>query len=238
VRGNVWSREYDIAKLHKPVDRTEWDLTPQTYNAYYNPANNEIVLPAAAFILPGIADSLVDDAIIYAYAGGSTIGHEITHGFDDVGRQFDEQGNLAQWWTPDDEQQFTARAEKIVRQFAGYVVVDSLHVNGKATEGENIADLGGILLAWDAFTKTDQYRRGASLGGYTPAQRFFIGWALAWMTGIRPEALAVSVKTDVHAPNFLRVNGPVSNLPSFYAAFGVKPGDRMYRADSVRVEIW
>jgi len=237
-RGNVWSREYDIAKLHKPVDRTEWDMTPQTYNAYYNPSNNEIVLPAAAFILPGIADSLVDDALIYSYAGGSTIGHEITHGFDDEGRKFDERGNLVDWWTAADTTAFKARAERIVRQYADYVAVDSLHVNGQATEGENIADLGGIQLSWDAFMKTDEYRRGASIGGYTPAQRFFIGWALAWMSQIRPENLAVRVKTDVHAPDFLRVNGPVSNLPPFYAAFGVKPGDRMYRADSVRVQIW
>ena len=238
LRGEIWRSEYAIAKLHKPVDRTEWDMTPQTYNAYYNPSNNEIVLPAAIFILPGIADSLVDDAIIYAYAGGSTIGHEITHGFDDEGRQFDEKGNLENWWTPEDERQFNARAEKIVQQFNDYVAVDSLHVNGKATEGENIADLGGILLGWDAFTKTEEYRRGESVGGYTPAQRFFIGWALAWMNQIRPENLAVRVKTDVHAPSFLRVIGPVSNMPAFYAAFGVKPGDRMYRPDSARVAIW
>jgi putative endopeptidase len=238
VRGQVWRSEYAIAKLHKPVDRTEWDMTPQTYNAYYNPSNNEIVLPAAIFILPGIADSLVDDAIVYAYAGGSTIGHEITHGFDDEGRQFDEKGNLEDWWTPQDEKEFTARAEKIVQQFNDYVAVDSLHVNGKATEGENIADLGGVLLGWDAFTKTEEYRRGERVGGYTPAQRFFIGWALGWMNQIRPENLAVRVKTDVHAPSFLRVIGPVSNVPAFYAAYGVRPGDRMYRPDSTRVQIW
>jgi len=238
VRGNIWRSEYYIAKLHKPVDRTEWDMTPQTYNAYYNPSNNEIVLPAAAFILPGIPDSLVDDAIVYSYAGGSTIGHEITHGFDDQGRQFDEKGNLTEWWTPEDEKEFNLRAAKIVRQYNGYVVVDSMHCNGAATQGENIADLGGILLGWDAFTKTRQYKEGKSIGGYTPAQRYFIGWALSWMNQLRPENLAVRVKTDVHAPSFLRVIGPVSNLPQFYEAYGVKPGDRMYRADSVRVQIW
>jgi putative endopeptidase len=238
VRGNVWRSEFYIQKLHKPVDRTEWDMTPQTYNAYYNPSNNEIVLPAAAFILPGIPDSLVDDAIVYSYAGGSTIGHEITHGFDDQGRQFDEKGNLADWWTPADTREFGVRAAKIVRQFDSYVVVDSLHVNGSATQGENIADLGGINLGWDAFMKTEEYKRGQSIGGLTPAQRYFIGWALSWMNQLRPENLAVRVKTDVHAPSFLRVTGPVSNMPEFYQAYGVKSGDRMFRADSVRVRIW
>ncbi len=238
LRGNVWQSEYYIAKLGKPVDRTEWDMTPQTYNAYYNPSNNEIVLPAAIFILPGIADSLVDDAVVYSYAGGTTIGHEITHGFDDEGRQFDEKGNLVSWWTPADEKEFNRRAERIVRQFDGYVAVDSLHVNGKATAGENIADLGGMLLGWDAFTKTEQYKKGEKLGGLTPAQRYFVGWALGWMNQLRPENLAVRVKTDVHAPSFLRVTGPVSNLPQFYEAFGVQPGDPLFRPDSVRVSIW
>ncbi len=238
VRGNIWRSDYYIDKLHKPVDRSEWDMTPQTYNAYYNPSNNEIVLPAAIFILPGIADSLVDDAIVYSYAGGTTIGHEITHGFDDQGRQFDERGNLVNWWTPKDEQEFNRRAAKIVRQFNNYVAVGDLHVNGNAIQGENIADLGGITLGWDAFKKTEQYKRGKPLGGLTPAQRYFIGWSLGWMNQLRPENLAVRVKTDVHAPSFLRVTGPVTNMTQFYEAYGVRPGDPMYRADSVRVQIW
>ena len=238
VRGNIWRSDYAIAKLHKPVDRSEWTMTPQTYNAYYNPSNNEIVLPAAAFILPGIPDSLVDDALVYGYAAGSTIGHEITHGFDDQGRQFDEKGNLKSWWTPTDEREFKARAKKIVEQYNAYVAVDSLHVNGEATQGENIADLGGIQLGWDAFTKTEEYKSGESIGGYTPAQRYFIGWALSWMNQLRPENLALRVKTDVHSPSFLRVIGPVTNLPEFYKAYGVQPGDPMYRPDSVRVKIW
>ena len=237
-RGNIWLSDFYIQKLYKPVDRTEWFMTPQTYNAYYNPSNNEIVLPAAVFILPGIADSLVDDALVYSYAGGTTIGHEITHGFDDQGRQFDERGNLENWWTPDDEKEFNRRAGYIVRQYDDYVAVGDLHVNGKATQGENIADLGGMLLGWDAYTKTEEYKLGKTLGGLTPSQRYFIGWALGWMNEIRPENLAVRVKTDVHAPSFLRVIGPASNLTSFYQAYGVKPGDRMYRADSVRVSIW
>lgn len=238
MRGNAWMSDFYIAKLYKPVDRTEWEMTPQTYNAYYNPSNNEIVLPAAAFILPGIPDSLVDDAIVYSYAGGTTIGHEITHGFDDQGRQFDEKGNLESWWTPEDEREFRRRADRIVAQYNAYRVVDSLHCNGNATQGENIADLGGMQLGWDAFTKTEQYKSGKSIGGLTPAQRYFIGWSLGWMNELRPENLALRVKTDVHAPSFLRVNGPASNLPEFYAAFDIKEGDPMHRADSVRVVIW
>jgi putative endopeptidase len=238
VRGSRWATEYAIAKLRRPVDRTEWEMTPQTYNAYYAWSNNEIVLPAAVFALPGIADSSVDDAIVYGYAGGTTIGHEITHGFDDQGRQFDEHGNLEDWWTPEDAREFQRRAERIVRQFDQYVAVDHLHVNGAATEGENIADLGGMSIAWDAFTRTEQYRRGQEIGGLTPAQRFFLGWALGWMVQIRPEYTAVLVKTDVHAPAPFRVIGPASNMVPFYQAYDVRPGDRMYRADSVRVEIW
>jgi putative endopeptidase len=238
VRGNIWQTEYGIAKLNKPVDRTEWFITPQTYNAYYNPSNNEIVLPAAIFILPGIDDAQIDDAVVYGYAAGTTIGHELTHGFDDQGRQFDERGNLKEWWTKEDADEFTKRAAGIVKQFNDYIAVGDTHVNGKATQGENIADLGGINIAWDAFKKTDQYKSGKTIGGFTPAQRYFIGWALGWMNQIRPENLAVRVKTDVHAPSFLRVTGPVTNMVPFYDAFGIKPGDKMYRADDVRVKIW
>jgi putative endopeptidase len=238
IRANQWSNDWYIAKLPKPVDRLEWDMTPQTYNAYYNPSNNEIVLPAAIFILPGIADSLVDDAVVYAYAGGTTIGHEITHGFDDEGRQFDEKGNLVNWWQPTDEKEFNRRAALIVNQFNGYVVVDTMHCNGSATQGENIADLGGMVLGWDAFQRTDQYRLNKTLGGLTPGQRYFVGWSLGWMNALRPENLALRVKTDVHAPSFLRVTGPASNLPAFYEAFGVKAGDKMFRGNDVRVKIW
>ena len=238
LKGNMWQSDYFIAKLHQPVDRTEWEMTPQTYNAYYNPSNNEIVLPAAIFILPGIPDESLDDAIVYSYAGGTTIGHEITHGFDDQGRQFDAQGNLKEWWTKEDEAEFKKRAQKIVQQFNDYIAVDTLHVNGSATQGENIADLGGIVLGWEAFTKTEEYKSGKSIGGYTPAQRYFIGWALGWMNQMRPETLALQVKTNVHAPSFLRVIGPVSNMPEFYKAYNVKPGDKMYRAPDQLVKIW
>ncbi|MEO7083857.1 MAG: M13 family metallopeptidase [Gemmatimonadaceae bacterium] len=238
MRGRMWQSDDVIAKLHKPVDRREWSMTPQTYNAYYNPANNEIVLPAAIFILPGIADSLVDDAIVYAYAGGTTIGHEITHGFDDQGRQFDEKGNLTDWWTPADAKEFNRRAAVVVRQYSEYVAVGTTHINGSATQGENIADIGGITLAWDAFKKTDEYKSGKEIGGLTPAQRYFIGWSLGWMNQLRPENLAVLVKTDVHSPSPFRTIGPVTSMVPFYEAFGVKPSDKMYRADSVRAKIW
>ena len=238
MRGRMWQNDDAIAKLHKPVDRREWSMTPQTYNAYYNPSNNEIVLPAAIFLLPGIADSLVDDAIVYAYAGGTTIGHEITHGFDDQGRQFDEKGNLTDWWTPEDAKEFNRRAAGVVKQYGQYIAVKDIHINGSATQGENIADIGGIALAWDAFTKTPQYKAGKPIGGLTPAQRYFIGWSLGWMNQLRPENLAMRVKTDVHSPSPFRSIGPVTSMVPFYQAFGVKPGDKMYRADSVRASVW
>jgi putative endopeptidase len=238
IRANVWAFNYQMGKLGKPVDRTEWDMTPQTYNAYYNPSNNEIVLPAASFIVPGMADSLEDDALVYAYAGGSTIGHELTHGFDDEGRQFDPHGNLRDWWTKDDEVKFNERAKVMEQQFNSYVVLDTMHVNGKACLGENIADLGGILVGYDAFRKTEQAKSGKLINGMTPDQRYFLGYALSWLGHQRDQRLARQIMTDVHAPAFLRVNGPLADVPEFYAAFNVKPGDPMYRPDSLRVKIW
>lgn len=238
LRSNIWSHNYQVSKLGKPVDRTEWDMTPQTYNAYYNPSNNEIVLPAAIFIIPGLEDSLADDAIIYGYAGASTIGHEITHGFDDQGCQFDAQGNLRNWWSPQDETEFSNRAKMIVRQFNEFKVLDSLSVNGDATQGENIADLGGVLLGYTAFKKTEQYKSGKLINGLTPDQRYFMGYALSWLGHIRDETMAVRIMTDVHAPNHLRINGPLANIPEFYKAFNIKEGDAMWRPDSLRVNIW
>lgn len=234
---NGWWFRHTADKLGKPVDRTEWDMTPQTYNAYYDGSKVEIVLPAAAFMLPGVPDSLVDDAILYAYAGGSTIGHELTHGFDDEGRQSDADGNLNPWWTPSDSVQFMARANKLADQFSAYVI-GGKHVRGKATLGENIADLGGVVLGYEAFKKTEQWQRGESINGLTPDQRYFLAYALSWLGQRRPEALQQQIMTDVHAPGFLRVNGPLANVPEFYKAFGVKPGDAMYRGDDLRVVIW
>jgi putative endopeptidase len=238
IRAGVWEYNYHAAKLGKPVDRTEWDMTPQTYNAYYNPSNNEIVLPAAGLMIPGVPDSLVDDAIIYGYAGASTIGHEVTHGFDDEGRQFDEAGNLRNWWTKEDEKRFNEKAKVMIDQFQHYVVLDSLHVNGKASLGENIADLGGVVIGYDAFKKTREGRADTLIDGFTPDQRFFLAYAYSWLGQIRDQSLARQVMTDVHSPQFLRVNGPLADVREFYRAFGVKSGDPMYRPDSVRVSIW
>lgn len=238
MRANEWKYRYNIGKLGKPVDRTEWDMTPQTYNAYYNPSNNEIVLPAAIFAIPGVKDADADDATIYGYAGASTIGHELTHGFDDEGSQFDEKGNLRNWWTKQDRAEFQKRVNQIVRQFNGYTVLDSLHINGKATAGENIADLGGIVIAYDAFKKTEQYKKGEKIGGLTPSQRYFLGYALGWQTQQRDEQLAQRIMTDVHSPAQYRVNGPMADVPAFYEAFKVQPGQKLFRADSARVRIW
>jgi putative endopeptidase len=237
-RASEWWHHYETNKLGKPVDRTEWSMTPQTYNAYYNPSNNEIVLPAGIFAVPGYRDEELDDALVYGYAAASTIGHEITHGFDDQGRQYDNAGNLKNWWTKNDEVEFSKRARFIINQFNEYNPVDTLHINGDATQGENIADLGGMLLGLDAFKKTDSYKKNEKIAGLTQTQRYFLGYALGWLYTTKKERLANQVMTDVHAPSKERVNGPVSNIPEFYTAFGVKQGDKMYRADSLRVNIW
>ena len=237
-RAAIWWRHYEFNRLGKPVDRTEWTMTPQTYNAYYNPSNNEIVLPAGIFAVPGKKDSELDDAFAYGYAGASTIGHEMTHGFDDEGRQFDENGNLHDWWQPSDATQFGQRAAFIIRQFSEFNPVDTLHIKGDATQGENIADLGGLLLGLDALKKTPTFAKDEKIGGLTPLQRYFLGYAYGWMYQQRKEALASQLMTDVHAPAKERVNGPMVNIPEFYQAFHVKYGDKMFRADSLRVVIW
>ena len=233
-----WRFDDRIAKVGKPVDRSEWAMTPQTYNAYYNPTSNEIVLPAAAFAIPGMKDGDIDDAVVYGYAAGSTIGHELTHGFDDQGRQFDAVGNLTDWWTKDDATKFTQRADVMVKQFDSYEPLPGLHINGSASLGENIADYGGMLIALDAFKKTEQYKKGEKIAGYTPMQRFFLGYALSWLYEQHDEELRNHLLSDVHAPPKWRVNGPLSNMPDFYEAFGVKPGQPMWRADTERVRIW
>ncbi len=237
-RASLWWHNYMMNKLGKPVDRDEWNMTPQTWNAYYNPSNNEIVLPAGIFAVPGMKDPMLDDAFVYGYAGASTIGHEITHGFDDQGRQYDENGNLHNWWVESDAKQFKDRAQKIIREYNEFNPVDTLHINGDATQGENIADLGGVLLGLDAFKKTDAFKNGKKIGGLTPLQRYFLGYAYSWMFQIRKERLANQVMTDVHSPAKERVNGPLVNVPEFYEAFNIKPGSKMYRPDSLRVNIW
>jgi putative endopeptidase len=238
MRANNWWNNYYMEKLGKPVNRNEWEMTPQTYNAYYNPSNNEIVLPAGIFTVPGYRDEELDDALVYGYAAASTIGHEITHGFDDEGRQFDEKGNLQNWWSKTDEEEFTKRAEVLVKQFNNMMPVDTQRINGKATLGENLADLGGLLIGLDAFKQTEAYKKGEKISGYTPLQRYFMGYALGWMYQIRKEQLASQLLTDVHSPAKYRVNGPLPNIPEFYEAFNVKPGNKMYLPDSLRVRLW
>jgi putative endopeptidase len=213
-------------------------MTPQTYNAYYNPSNNEIVLPAAQFMIPGVVDDQLDDAVVYGYAAASTIGHEITHGFDDEGRQFDAKGNLAEWWTAQDATRFTQRAQVMVNQFNAYEPLPGLHINGQASLGENIADLGGVLIGLDAFKQTAQYKEGKPIAGLTPLQRFFLGYALGWLSQQREDSLRQHLLSDVHAPAKWRVNGPMSNVPEFYQAFGIKPGQPMWRPPAQRVDIW
>lgn len=238
INANIWWHHYDVNKLGKPVDRDEWDMTPQTYNAYYNPSNNEIVLPAGIFTVPGYRDEQLDDATAYGYAAASTIGHEITHGFDDEGRQYDEKGNLKNWWTKKDEQEFTKRSLVMVKQFNEFEPVKGYHINGKATLGENIADLGGILLGIEAFKKTDQYKKGENIAGLTPMQRYFLGYALGWLGQSSEAQLRSRLLTDVHSPAKYRVNGPFVDVDDFYTTFNIKPGSPMYRPDSLRVRIW
>jgi putative endopeptidase len=234
----IWLFNDALSKFGKPVDRTEWDITPQTYNAYYNSSNNEIVLPAAIFAIPGFKDTEVDDAVIYGYAAASTIGHELTHGFDDEGRQFDAAGNLVDWWTAQDAAKFKQRAAVMVKQFDAYEPLPGIHVNGNASLGENIADFGGLLIGLDAFRKTAQFRAGIKIAGLTPLQRYFLGYALGWLYEERDEQLRRQLLSDVHAPPKWRVNGPLSNIPAFYDAFKVKPGQSLYRPAADRVRIW
>ncbi len=238
MNARLWWHNYEYSKLGKPVNRDEWNIYPQTYNAYYNPSNNEIVLPAGIFTVPGYRDEELDDATVYGYGGASTIGHEITHGFDDYGRQYDDQGNLKSWWTKADEDAFTKRADVMVKQFGEYEPIKGYKINGKATLGENIADLGGILLGMEAFKKTAQFKEQKTISGYTPMQRYFMGYALGWLGHDREETQRNRLLTDVHSPGKYRVNGPFVSVDEFYTAFNIKPSDKMYRADSLRVKIW
>jgi putative endopeptidase len=238
MNANKWWFMYNISKYSKPVDRTEWSMEPQTYNAYYNHSNNEIVVPGCNIIVPGYERKLADDAILYSIIGGSTFGHEITHGFDDQGCKYDQNGNLCNWWTKEDSTRFYAKTNLIVRQYNKYIAVDSLHVNGDLTQGENIADLGGIMMGYEAFKKTTQYKNREMIAGLNPDQRFFLGYALAWMINERPENVASQVRSNEHSPVQFRVLGPLSNMPEFYATFGIKPGEPMWRPDSIRVKIW
>ncbi len=227
-----------INRLGKPIDKTEWGMLPQTVNAYYNPINNEIVFPAAILQSP-FFDENADAALNYG-AIGAVIGHEITHGFDDQGSKYDANGNLNSWWTENDRKQFEARTNVLVEQFNKFKVGDSLYVNGKLTLGENIADLGGLSIAYDAFKLylKQHPEENVVKDGFTPEQRFFIGFAQLWKNNARPEAIRQLILTDTHSPGEFRVKGPLSNMPTFYEAFKVKDGDEMYINDAGRADIW
>jgi putative endopeptidase len=237
IAANLFATRRDLAKVGKATDRTEWIMSPPTVNAYYNPPMNEVVFPAG-ILQPPFFDPKADDAVNYG-GMGSMIGHEITHGFDDQGRQFDAKGNLSGWWDSSDTQEFNRRAQVLQKQAARFVVLDSLHVNGKLTLGENIADLGGVLIAYGAYRRSLAGKpEPVSIDGLTGDQRFFLAWAQIWRSNIRPEFNRLLVTVDPHGPPVFRTNGPLSNIPAFAKAFGCKPGDPMVRPDSERVQIW
>ena len=238
ARANAFEWQRTIDRPGQPVDKTEWGITVPTVNAYYDPTKNEVVFPAGALV-PQTFDPNADDGANYGSLGGSWAGHEITHGFDDEGRHYDAAGNLRDWWQPADSAHFSEQAEKIVQQFDGYIQVDTFHVNGKLTEGENIADFGGLLIGYDALERALQRDgRPGLIEGYTPEQRFYIAYAQSWRVHNRPERLRTRVKVDPHAPEFWRVNGPLSNIPAFAQAFGCKPGDPMVRPTDSIPQIW
>jgi putative endopeptidase len=227
---------YDMSKLGRPVDRTVWGMTPPTVNAYYNPGFNEIVFPAGILQFP-FFDFKADDAINYGGIG-AVIGHEMTHGFDDEGRLYDASGNLTNWWTPSDSAKFDERASVVIKQFNESMVMDTVHVNGKLTEGENLADLGGLSIAYQAFKKTKEGQSSEQIDGFTPDQRFFLSWAQVWRANTRDQEMASRIMTDPHSPSELRCNVPISNLEAWYKAFNVQSTDKMYRPVGDRARIW
>ena len=226
----------ELKKINKPVDRTEWDMTPPTIDTYNNPYNNEIVFPAGILQFP-FFDKDADDAINYG-AIGVVIGHEMTHSFDDQGRQYDKSGNLKDWWTPEDAAKFKQRVQVLINQYNGYTILNDLHVNGSLTQGENLADNGGMAIAYEAFKRTPEGKSDVKIDGFTPDQRFFLSLAQVWRMKVSDESARMSIHTNPHSPPMYRTNGPMSNMPGFYKAFNVKPGDKMYRPDSARVKVW
>jgi putative endopeptidase len=225
-----------MAKIGKPVDRGEWTMTPPTVNAYYSSSLNSINFPAG-ILQPPFFDPKADDATNYG-AIGAVIGHEMGHGFDDRGRQFDPQGNLRDWWTTSDVERYKVQADRVRAQFDGYTVIDTLHVNGSLTLGENLADLGGLNVAYAAMEKAYANESRNPVGGFTPEQRFFLGWARVWRNLQTNEDLRTQVQTDPHAPAKWRINGPMSNMPEFKAAWGCKDGDALVRPEAARAKIW
>ncbi len=233
-----WAYHKNIAKLGKPVDRTEWGMSPQTVNAYFNPVNNEIVFPAA-ILQPPFYNYEADEAVNYGGIG-AVIGHEISHSFDDSGARFDGDGNLNNWWTEEDGKKFKKAGAMLIKQFSDLVAIDDIHVNGEFTLGENIGDLGGLQASFEGFKifLESQKEKPAKIDGFTPEQRFFLSWATVWRTKLRPDALKNRIKTDPHAPGFFRAYIPLKNVDAFYKAFDIKKGDKMYLKPESRVKIW
>ncbi|MCB2378631.1 M13 family metallopeptidase [Hymenobacter sp. BT635] len=235
-----WDYRQEVKKYGGPIDRNEWGMTPPTINAYYNPPMNEIVFPAG-YLQPPFFDPNADDAVNYGAIGG-VMGHEITHGFDDQGRQYDAAGNLRDWWTPADAAEFTKRTAIVGRQYDAFSPLDSVHVNGKLTMGENLADFAGLTVVYGALQKQLQKQYGSNprplIDGFTPEQRFFLSWAQLRRSNIRPEALRQQILTDPHSPDQYRTIGPLMNMPQFYQAFGCQPGQKMVRTDDDRATIW
>ncbi|MBD0321178.1 MAG: M13 family metallopeptidase, partial [Gemmatimonadetes bacterium] len=235
-RAHRWSAARSIAQIGRRVDRGEWLMTPPAVNAYYHASLNEIVFPAG-ILQPPFFDPAADDAVNYG-GMGAVIGHEMTHGFDDQGRQFDASGNLRDWWTAADAAAYREQTQRVAEQFSGYVVIDTVRVNGQLTLGENIADLGGLTIAYHALQKELAGKPAPLIDGLTPDQRFFLAWAQIWRRVARPEVVRLQLTTDQHAPSRWRTNGPLANMPEFARAFRCAPGDPMVRPDAVRARIW
>ena len=232
----AWGYNDNVTKLGKPVDRTKFGMTPPTVNAYYSPTLNEIVFPAGILQFP-FFDPNADDAVNYGGIG-AVIGHEMSHGFDDSGSQYDKDGNLKNWWTAEDRAKFNEKTKALGEQFNAYTVVDTIHVSGKLTMGENIGDLGGLNAAYTAFKMTKQGQGNEKIDGFTPDQRFFLSWAQVWRGNILPEAAAQLIKTDTHSPGPYRTIGAPVNMDAWYSAFDVKPGDKLYKKPEDRIRLW
>nr|WKN37724.1 M13 family metallopeptidase [Tunicatimonas sp. TK19036] len=237
INASAWNWERDLAKIGEPVDKSEWFMSPQTVNAYYNPRYNEIVFPAA-ILQPPFYNYQADPAVNYGGIG-AVIGHEISHGFDDGGSRYDADGNLVNWWTQEDRTRFEERTQKLINQYNAYEPLEGVNVNGQYTLGENIGDLGGINVAYDGLQKhLEEHGDPGLIDGYTQEQRFFISWATIWRTKYRDETLKNQINTDPHSPGMMRAIGPISNMTAFYDAFGISESDPLYRPDSTRVYIW
>ncbi|MDE2488921.1 MAG: peptidase M13, partial [Alphaproteobacteria bacterium] len=236
IRAGAFEWRRDVRRLNKPVDKTEWGMTPQTVNAYYNPVNNEIVFPAA-ILQPPFFDPHADAAINYGGIG-AVIGHETSHGFDDQGRKSDGDGVLRDWWTPQDAAKFDAEAKKLGEQYSQFEPVPGVHVNGSLTMGENIGDMGGLSLAYDAYHASLHGQPAPVIDGFTGDQRVFLGWAQVWREKIRPDFARQMAVVDPHSPAKFRVNGTIRNIDGWYSAYDVKPGDKLYIPPQDRVRIW